>query len=225
MKIKINLLKRNNNKDVVINKTPLHKIEFEKIVCNSLNKNPLLQNKNQFDHAYIIVNIIYDGDGLILARGGSLAHIYFDDYIIKKSSPMILNLHYGTYLGIDPDELEKILDNQFDCFNDQAYESLRKELTKLFDIKGIYRLLYHEFAHVIDATSPSFDYKKNLATNVDFQHLWNCYINRRLQNLSPYDFPDGKSKAPHLSNELDKIWNSEHNFSFDDLQQLIPKNK
>jgi hypothetical protein len=209
----------------------INEMIFKSILIDSLNNHPLDKQLYLLDKLTIKVDVIIDGDEITLLRNGGLAKIIFENFIKNPSNPIKLILHYGCYLGIDPDVLEKNLIDRYESsvniiYNNKEYAYLRNYLEKKYDKTGIQRILLHEFSHLIDALSPSFGYSnekylkiKKSGLDVNFTHLWNCYINRRLNRQSPYSFP--KPNVSELKEKIDAIYKTQDHYTFDQLRNLL----
>ncbi|MHC4181885.1 MAG: hypothetical protein ACYSR0_00850 [Planctomycetota bacterium] len=208
-----------------------HRENFISILESSLLKNPLLEslkdkiNMVDLKLIKIKINVIAEGNCLYLPRGTDFADIDFVDYFDNKNKPALLRLHFGMYMGLRVFPLKKLFGKAKMPGNNSQ---IRKELSEQgLDTKGLQKTLFHEFGHLIDALDPEFGYSNEIYCGVAqeeslhsiFENLWNCYLDRRLQNAlgwgPPYAY--GCSYVRGAEESAWAIWKSSKVYNFKEL--------
>ncbi len=204
---------------------------FISILKSSLLENPLLEsfknktNRKDLKSIKIKIDVITAGECLYLPKRTDFADIDFVDYFDNKDKPVILRLHFGMYMGLRVFPLKKLFGKAKMPGNNSQ---IRGELSgQNLDAKGVQKTLFHEFGHLTDALDPGFGYSnetyKRIAQEESlhsiFENLWNCYLDRRLQNAlgwgPPYAY--GCSYVRGAEKLSWAIWRTSKAYSFKEL--------
>lgn len=230
MDIEINSIKKDGNKISPSNFVLPYRENFIGILKHSLFENPLLGsiknriNTSDLESIKIIVNIITEGYCFYFPKRTDFAEIGFVNYFDDKKNPVVIGLHYGMYLGLDVWPTHKLLSKPG---NPGSNSQIREDLSeKGTDQKGIQRVLFHELGHFIDAMDPGFGYLNKTYKKIEeerqhyiFEELWNCYLNRRLQDQLKWGYPYeyGRPYLQEAEELLKTIWRSSRTYTFDEL--------
>jgi hypothetical protein len=208
-----------------------HQESFIDILRSALLENPLLESikkrikREDLKSVRIEINVITEGGSLFLPQRIDFAGIDFVNYFDDKDRPVILQLHYGAYLGVLPHALRGIIKG---AKRPEDHFQIRDDLSGHgLDPKGIKSILFHEFGHLIDALDPGFGYSNEAYRKIEqekelfslFEILWNSYLDRRLYNLlgeeSPYLY--GRTYLRGAEELTRFIWKDSKAYSFKDL--------